>query len=224
MSFLWKIRWHWCLLIWEEYCFLMRNNLFSPNLKYRDKGKSQMVSAFQLGKCLRKGLAALLEIKSDQLVEVPDDVAQLLDCFKDVMHPELPKSFIQGGLWTTKLNFYLVLSPIHRPSTKWRLLNWRNLGDSWMSCWVFVTSTFEGSTRCPYSLLEETGWVSLDMCGLSSSITTCHRDKFLIKEIPAIMAHGLNHSGSRLNSIGWLRGYNGHDFFFLATNRMKKYC
>lgn len=88
------------------------------------------MAALQLGKCLRKGLAALVGIKSDQLVEVLDDVAQLLDHFKDVMPPELPQSFVQGGLWTTKLNYYLVLSPIHRPSTKWRLLNWRNLRDS----------------------------------------------------------------------------------------------
>lgn len=48
----------------------------------KQKGKTEMVSTLQLGKSLRKGqqtyLVALVEIKSDQLVEVLDEVAQLL--------------------------------------------------------------------------------------------------------------------------------------------------
>ena len=51
--------------------------------------------ALQLEKGLRKGehtyVAALIEIKPDKNVEVPDAVVPMLRRFKDVMPPELPK-------------------------------------------------------------------------------------------------------------------------------------
>lgn len=58
--------------------------------------KGGCLSAIQVQKGLRKGdvtyLAALIEIKPDVQVEVPDEVAGLLKEFKDVMPPELPKT------------------------------------------------------------------------------------------------------------------------------------
>lgn len=61
-----------------------------------------MALALQLGKNLRKGhqayLAALVEVKSDQLVEVPDEVAQLLGQSSDVMPLELHPT-IGGPIW-----------------------------------------------------------------------------------------------------------------------------
>ncbi|CAL5371561.1 unnamed protein product [Camellia sinensis] len=66
-----------------------------------DKGKStkrktETLSAIQVHNGLKKGaetyLAALVEIKPDLLVEVPDEVVEVLREFEDVMPPELPKS------------------------------------------------------------------------------------------------------------------------------------
>lgn len=55
-----------------------------------------MLSAVQLKDGIRKGettyLAALIEIKPNQKVEVPDPVVELLEEFTDVMPPELPKT------------------------------------------------------------------------------------------------------------------------------------
>ena len=60
------------------------------------KGKGPMVSAMQVEHELKKGemtyLAALIEMKQDKYVEVPDAVAGLLGEFVDVMPPELSKT------------------------------------------------------------------------------------------------------------------------------------
>lgn len=60
------------------------------------EGAGGWISAIQVQKGLKKGeatyLAALVEIKPDVQVEVPDEVAELLKEFADVMPPELPKS------------------------------------------------------------------------------------------------------------------------------------
>ena len=54
-----------------------------------------MLSAIQLKKGLKKGqetyVAALIEIKEGQYVEVPDLVVKILIEFRDVMPAELPK-------------------------------------------------------------------------------------------------------------------------------------
>ena len=53
------------------------------------------LSALQLEKGLRKGehtyAAAMIEIKPDKQVEVPDAIAPILSRFADVMRQELPK-------------------------------------------------------------------------------------------------------------------------------------
>ncbi|KAL0336593.1 UNVERIFIED_CONTAM: hypothetical protein Sradi_4871200 [Sesamum radiatum] len=57
--------------------------------------KDSLMSVMQVKAGLRHGeqtyLAALIEIKSDVVQEVPDEVAELLQEFKDVFPPELPK-------------------------------------------------------------------------------------------------------------------------------------
>ncbi|KAL0336607.1 UNVERIFIED_CONTAM: Retrovirus-related Pol polyprotein from transposon.6 [Sesamum radiatum] len=57
--------------------------------------KDSLMSAMQVKASLTHGeqtyLAALIEIKSDVVQEVPDEVAELLHEFKDVFPPELPK-------------------------------------------------------------------------------------------------------------------------------------
>ena len=66
-------------------------------LRTKDGGKGQpeMLSAIQLKKGLKKGqetyVAALIEIKEGQSVEVPDLVIKILKEFRDVMPAELPK-------------------------------------------------------------------------------------------------------------------------------------
>lgn len=63
-----------------------------------DKGKTKdgLLSALQVEAGLKRGevtyLAALVEVKPDQMVEVPDSVAEILREFDDVMPSELPKS------------------------------------------------------------------------------------------------------------------------------------
>ncbi|KAA8539162.1 hypothetical protein F0562_025854 [Nyssa sinensis] len=70
--------------------------VYSDQSKKEGKKKTGMLSALQLKTGLRKGeetyLATLVEIKPDTTVEVPDEVADLLKEFADVMPPELPKS------------------------------------------------------------------------------------------------------------------------------------
>ncbi|KAK4383417.1 RNA-directed DNA polymerase [Sesamum angolense] len=59
------------------------------------KKKDSLISAMQVKVGLRHGeqtyLAALIEIKPDVVQEVPDKVVELLQEFKDVFPPELPK-------------------------------------------------------------------------------------------------------------------------------------
>ena len=60
------------------------------------KGKEPMVLAMQVEHGMKKGertyLAAMIEVKQDKFVEVPDVVAGLLEEFVDVMPPKLPKT------------------------------------------------------------------------------------------------------------------------------------
>ena len=62
-------------------------------LRAKDGGKGQpeMLSAIQLKKGQETYVAALIEIKEGQSVEVPDSVVKILKEFIDVMHAELPK-------------------------------------------------------------------------------------------------------------------------------------
>src|SRR5262249_46250612 len=59
----------------------------------KEKGKG-MLSAIQLKKSLKKGeetyLVTLIEINPDQLMDVSDEVAYILEEFADVMPPEFP--------------------------------------------------------------------------------------------------------------------------------------
>lgn len=68
-----------------------------PNLEKKEgKRKASLLSAVQLESGLKRGeetyLCALIEIKPGVAQEVPDTVAKVLDDFKDVMPPELPKT------------------------------------------------------------------------------------------------------------------------------------
>ena len=57
--------------------------------------KPLLQSASQFKSGVKKGettmIAALVEIKPDHVVDVPDSVAEVLDEFRDVMPAELPK-------------------------------------------------------------------------------------------------------------------------------------
>uniref|UniRef100_A0A803L122 Chromo domain-containing protein n=1 Tax=Chenopodium quinoa TaxID=63459 RepID=A0A803L122_CHEQI len=68
-----------------------------PNRVRRDSERNlEFCSALQLRSADAKGeptfLVALVEISPDKSVEVPDKVVRVLDEFKDVMPPELPKN------------------------------------------------------------------------------------------------------------------------------------
>ena len=84
------------LLIMDEKqpCFVAGIN----KLPMRPLGEKTL-SALQLKKGLRKGehtyVAALIEIKPNKHVEVPDVVVVMLRRFADVMPPELPKKLPQ---------------------------------------------------------------------------------------------------------------------------------
>ncbi|XP_074328223.1 uncharacterized protein LOC141666125 [Apium graveolens] len=77
--------------------FLLAENV-SGILEKWDKGKvdNGLLSALQVEARLKHGevtyLPALVEVKPDQIVEVPDHAAEILREFDDVMPPELPKS------------------------------------------------------------------------------------------------------------------------------------
>ena len=68
---------------------------FIPVTFERQKAGKSIISAAQLKSGMKRGettmLAALVEIKADQVVEVPDCVAKVLSEFDNVMPPELPK-------------------------------------------------------------------------------------------------------------------------------------
>ena len=80
------------LLIMEEkqQCFVA--GISKPPKK---PSRERTLSALQIDKGLKKGehtyVAALIEIKPDKQVEVPDAVVPILRKFSDVMPPELPK-------------------------------------------------------------------------------------------------------------------------------------
>ncbi|WKA00341.1 hypothetical protein VitviT2T_018703 [Vitis vinifera] len=80
------------LMVLEE-----KQPCFVQALRAKDGGKGQpeMLSAIQLKKGLKRGqetyVAALIEIKERQSMEVPDSVVSILKEFKDVMPAELPK-------------------------------------------------------------------------------------------------------------------------------------
>ncbi|RVW26159.1 Retrovirus-related Pol polyprotein from transposon 297 [Vitis vinifera] len=75
---------------------------FVKALRTKDgsKGQPEMLSAIQLKKGLKKGqetyVAALIEIKEGQSMEVPDSVVRILKEFRDVMPAELPKELLPG--------------------------------------------------------------------------------------------------------------------------------
>ena len=78
----------------EEYpCFVQACGGTQDLKQGRDKGT--VISAKQVDKGLRKGqmtyMAALVQIKPDVMVEVPDEVGAVLDEFADVMPAELPR-------------------------------------------------------------------------------------------------------------------------------------
>lgn len=60
------------------------------------KRKTETLSTIQVHNGLKKGaetyITALVEIKPDVMMELPDEVAAVLKEFEDVMPPELPKS------------------------------------------------------------------------------------------------------------------------------------
>ncbi|KAL6319624.1 hypothetical protein AAG906_020701 [Vitis piasezkii] len=76
---------------------VLEEKRFVRALRAKDGGKGQpeMLSAIQLKKGLKRGqetyVAALIEIKEGQTMEVPDSVVRILKEFSDVMPAELPK-------------------------------------------------------------------------------------------------------------------------------------
>ena len=80
------------LMVLEE-----KQPCFVQALRAKDGGKGQpeMLSTIQLKKGLKRGqetyVAALIEIKEGQTMEVPDSVVKILKEFSDVMPAELPK-------------------------------------------------------------------------------------------------------------------------------------
>ena len=59
-------------------------------------------------------IAALMEIKPDHVVEVPNSVAKVLDEFRDVMPAELPKVLPPQRVFDHKIE----LEPGTRPPTR----------------------------------------------------------------------------------------------------------
>ena len=81
---------------WSNAGFLKGVHPFGNINKVAKKKDNRMfLSAMSIDKGLKKGddtiVAALVEVKSDVKMEVPDCVAELLKEFTDVMLPKLPK-------------------------------------------------------------------------------------------------------------------------------------
>lgn len=85
------------VFIWDKDCpcFIPSVALYGHQKKEDRKYNIEIISALQVKTGLKRGdstfLAAMIEIKPDQFVEVPDSVAEILEEFADVMPPELPK-------------------------------------------------------------------------------------------------------------------------------------
>ena len=84
------------MLIFDEKqsCYVLARHVI-VNSK-TSKGKEPMLSTMQIEHGLKKGeityFAAMIEIKQDKFVEVPDAIVGLLEEFFDVMPSELPKT------------------------------------------------------------------------------------------------------------------------------------
>ncbi|XP_059664093.1 uncharacterized protein LOC132309845 [Cornus florida] len=86
------------VFIWDRSCpcFIPSVALYGHQKKEdRKYGCIEIISALQVKTGLKRGdstfLAAMIEIKPDQLVEVPNSVAEILEEFAEVMPLELPK-------------------------------------------------------------------------------------------------------------------------------------
>ncbi|RVW58098.1 Retrovirus-related Pol polyprotein from transposon 17.6 [Vitis vinifera] len=90
---------------------------FVKALRTKDGGKGQpeMLSAIQLKKGQETYVAALIEIKKGQSVEVPNLMVKILKEFKDVMLQNSPRSCHLGDPLTTKLSCYLEQRPRSSP-------------------------------------------------------------------------------------------------------------
>ena len=84
-----------------------------------EKKKTAEISSVVVEKGLKRGeetyLAALLEIKEDKAIEVPDQVAELLRDFVDVMPSELPKNLPPRRAIDHRIELLPGSSPPSRP-------------------------------------------------------------------------------------------------------------
>ncbi|KAK0598331.1 hypothetical protein LWI29_033736 [Acer saccharum] len=85
---------HWGIVIMDgdSPCYVQAE---MEGIQTINKGKGAEISAKQLEKGLKKGhttyVAAMVQIKPDVMVEVPDKIGEVLEEFKDVMPKELSK-------------------------------------------------------------------------------------------------------------------------------------
>ena len=87
-----------------------------------------------IDKGIKKGddtiLVALVGVKPDVKMEVPDCVAELLKQYADVMLPELPKNLPPRKISIIKLSCFLVRLLLHRLLIVWLLRNWLNCANN----------------------------------------------------------------------------------------------
>jgi hypothetical protein len=80
---------------------------------HHKESKDGVLLAMLLKHGLRRGdityLAALREVKEETYVDVLKQVQELLEEFRDVMPPKLPRTLLLNMLWIIKLSYCLVL-------------------------------------------------------------------------------------------------------------------
>ena len=84
----------------------------------KNKDKGMFLYTKSIDKELKRGddttLAALVEVKPDVKIEVPNCIAGLLKQYADVMPPELPKNLPPRKISIIKLSCFLVRLLLHR--------------------------------------------------------------------------------------------------------------
>ena len=130
------------MLIFDEKqpCYILAKRKVGNNKT--SKGKESMVSAMQVEHGLKKRemiyLVAMIEVKQDKFVEVPDAIAGLLEEFVDVMPPKLPKTLPLRRAVDHKIELVpsskppskapYRMSPMELAEMRKQLIEWLNAG------------------------------------------------------------------------------------------------
>ena len=100
----------------------------------KKKDKGMLLSAMSIDKGMKKGdetiLAALVEIKPDVKIEVPDCVGECLNSMLMLCLLNCQRNYHLGGTLIIRLSCYLVRLLLHKLPIVWLLKNWLNYANN----------------------------------------------------------------------------------------------